>query len=412
MKHLAVIGAGPAGLLCAGTAARRGIEVTIFERNERPARKLLLTGKGRCNVTNNRPDIEGLLENVPVNGRFLYSAFSAFMPADTMALFERLGVALKTERGDRVFPVSDKAADIAGALVRYAREGGARFDKALITGAEIQNGALTGVLAADGRRFGADCAVLATGGISYPSTGSDGTGYAVAKQAGHTIVEPKPSLIGLELHEGFCSELSGLTLKNVELTVIDSQTGKTVFNERGEMLFTHFGVSGPIVLSASSHIRHMEAGRYRLLLDLKPALTPEILDARLLRDFSENINRNFINALNGLLPKTLVPVIVRLSGIKPSQKVNQLTREQRAALVRLLKGIKMTVTAFRPIEEAVITSGGVDISQVNPKTMESKLVKGLYFAGEVLDVDAYTGGFNLQIAFSTGYLAGISVCAQ
>jgi len=412
VKRLAVIGAGPAGLICAGAAARRGIDTTVFERNDRPARKLLLTGKGRCNVTNNRTDIEGLIENVPVNGRFLYSAFSAFMPADTMALFERLGVKLKTERGDRVFPVSDKAADIADALVRYAREGGARFEKALVTGIEIRDGALAGVLADDGRRFAADCAVLATGGISYPSTGSDGTGYAVAKQAGHTIVEPKPSLVGLELHEGFCSELSGLSLKNVELELIDSRTGKTVYAERGEMLFTHFGVSGPLVLSASSHIRRMEARRYHLLLDLKPALTLETLDARLLREFSGNLNRNFINALNGLMPKALVPVIVRLSGIKPSQKVNQITKEQRSALARLLKNIEMTVTAFRPVEEAVITSGGVDTSQVNPKTMESKLVKGLYFAGEVLDVDAYTGGFNLQIAFSTGYLAGISVCAR
>jgi len=412
LKNLAVIGAGPAGLLCAGTAARRGFEVTVFERNARPARKLLLTGKGRCNLTNNRPDIEGLLENVPVNGRFLYSAFSAFMPADTMRLFERLGVPLKTERGDRVFPVSDKSVDIADALVRFAHEGGARFEKALITGAEIQNGALTAVLAEDGRRFGADCAVLATGGLSYSSTGSDGTGYGVAKSAGHTIVEPKPSLVGLELHEGFCAGLRGLSLKNVELTAVDNQTGKTIFSERGEMLFTHFGISGPLVLSASSHMRRMETGRYTLRLDLKPALTPEMLDARLLRDFSENINRNFINALNGLLPKTLVPVIVRLSGIKPSEKVNQLTKEQRAALVSLLKGLKMTVTAFRPIEEAVITSGGVNTTQVNPKTMESKLVKGLYFAGEVLDVDAFTGGFNLQIAFSTGYLAGMSVCAQ
>ena len=391
-KQVLVVGAGPAGLLAAATAARRGAAVTLYERNEKPAMKLRITGKGRCNVTNNTNALDGLIANVPVNGRFLYSAFSRFMPADTMRLLESLGVPLKTERGNRVFPCSDNAHDVADALVRYAKNSGVQFVRDRITQLSTVNCQLS--------------TVVATGGMSYPGTGSTGDGYDLARQAGHTITNPKPSLVPLECHEGFCARLMGLSLRNTALEVWDSKLKRIIYRDFGELLFTHFGVSGPMALSASSHMREMEPERYRLRLDLKPALSPEQLDRRILRDFGETPNKNFINALNELLPKSLVPVIVQLSGIAPGLRVNQVTREQRQTLIALLKRFELTVTGLRPIEEAIITSGGVCVDEINPATMESKLRPGLYFAGEVLDADAYTGGFNLQIAFSTGYLAG------
>ena len=403
-----VVGAGAAGMLAAGFAGAGGADTVLLERNDRPGRKVMITGKGRCNVTNDRRSVQELIANVPRNGRFLYGAFSRFMPEDVMDFFESRGVELKVERGGRVFPVSDKASDIVDALAafagRYSTTVKGRAVKLMLDGGKV-----SGVETEDGGKIYADKVIIATGGLSYPATGSTGDGYELARQAGHKIVPAVPSLVPLEIHEGFCSRLMGLSLRNVALKVLDTEKGgKEIYKDFGEMLFTHFGVSGPMVLSASAHMRDMKSGRYKIVIDLKPALTPEQLDARILRDFSENTNRNFINALNSLLPKKLVPVIVSLSGISPSEKVNQVTREQRRRLAELLKGLTVTVTGFRPIAEAIVTSGGVDVSSIDPKTMESKLVSGLYFAGEVIDADAYTGGYNLQIAFSTGRLAGIS----
>lgn len=408
MSHrILIVGAGAAGLLAAGTASGLGKDVVILERNERPARKVMITGKGRCNVTNNCKELNELISNVPVNGRFLYSAFSNFMPSDTIDLVEDMGVTLKCERGNRVFPVSDKAVDIVDALTHYGTDDGAEIINGRAKELIIENGELKGVRTFDGEEIFADSVIVATGGMSYPQTGSTGDGYELARQAGHTIVEPKPSLVPLTAHEGFCSELMGLSLRNVGMKVVDTKkNNKVVYEDFGEMLFTHFGVSGPMVLSASSHLREMEKNRYQIFIDLKPALTAEQLDARILRDFSENANKDYINALSALLPRKLIPVVVRLSGIKGNTKVNQITKEERRRLVELLKSFKVTVKGFRPIEEAIITSGGVKVSEINPKTMESKLLPSLYFAGEIIDVDAYTGGFNLQIAFSTGRLAG------
>ena len=409
MAKVLVIGGGAAGLLAAGTAAQRGHEVTILERNERPARKVMITGKGRCNLTNHCTLINELVAQVPTNGRFLHGAFSRFMPQDIMELVEAEGVELKIERGNRVFPVSDKAVDIVDALVRFATKNGAKLRQGRATALLLENGAVRGVKTEDGDTIFADRVIVATGGMSYPLTGSTGDGYTLAKQAGHTIADPKPSLVPLVCHEGFCSDLQGLSLRNVAITVRDMTNYKEVYTDFGEMLFTHFGVSGPMILSASTHLRPMEKGRYEIHIDLKPALSHEQLDARVQREFLAASNKNFINALDSLLPKKLVPVIVRLCGVKPSLKVNQVTREMRGRLVNLLKDLKVTVNGFRPIEEAIVTSGGVHVKEVDPKTMQSKLCEGLYFAGEVLDVDAYTGGFNLQIAFSTGHLAGESV---
>ena len=408
---LLVIGAGAAGLMAAGTAANEGVETLILERNERPARKLMITGKGRCNVTNNCNSLQELISNVPRNGRFLYGAFSRFMPADVIDFFESRGVELKTERGNRVFPVSDNAADIVDALHGYAKSR-ARIMHGRAVDLLQTDGKVIGVKTEDGNEIYADSVIIATGGLSYPGTGSTGDGYELARQAGHKIADLVPSLVPLEIHEGFCSDLMGLSLRNTAIRVEDTEKGKTVYTDFGEMLFTHFGVSGPMILSASAHMRNMKSGKYKIYIDLKPALTAEQLDARILRDFSENINRNYINALNSLLPKKLVPVIVRLSKIPLTTKVNQITKEQRQGLVQLLKNMCITVTGFRPVAEAIITSGGVDVSQINPRTMESKLTEGLYFAGEVIDADAYTGGFNLQIAFSTGRLAGISAAER
>ena len=404
-----VIGGGAAGLMAAGVAAGRGLRTLIIEKNERPARKVMITGKGRCNVTNNTKEINSLISSVPVNGRFLFGAFSRFMPSQTIEFFEKRGVLLKCERGNRVFPVSDKAVDIVDALTGFALEKGELYHS---RAAEIltDSGRVTGVKTEDGEIIKGKNVILATGGLSYPGTGSTGDGYKMAEKVGHTIITPKPSLVPLECHEGFCTDLMGLTLKNIAIKVIDTKkNNKEIYSDFGEMLFTHFGVSGPVILSASSHIREMEKGRYKISIDLKPALSEKQLNERILRDFSLETNKNFINSLNALLPKKLVPVIVKMSKIPASTKVNQITKEQRESLVTLMKNLTVTVTAFRPIEEAVITSGGVKVSEINPKTMESKIVNNLYFAGEIIDVDAYTGGFNLQIAFSTGFAAGEAV---
>ena len=404
-----VIGAGPAGMMAAGTAGENGCDVLLLERNQKNGRKLMITGKGRCNVSNNCKTVQELIDNVPGNGRFLFGAFSKFMPSDLVDFIESRGVPLKVERGNRIFPVSDKAADIVDCFVSYAQKHSRRIEGRAME-LIIESGEVRGARLESGEVLSADKVIIATGGLSYPATGSTGDGYALAKQAGHTVIDTAPSLVPLEIHEGFCSDLMGLSLRNTAIKLIDTKrSDKVIYKDFGEMLFTHFGVSGPMILSASAHIRDMQPGRYRISIDLKPALTPEQLDMRILRDFSENTNKNFINALDALLPKKLVPVIVKLSGIPLNMKVNQITKEQRAKLVSLLKNLTVTVTGFRPVDEAVITRGGVSTKEINPSTMESKLVKGLYFAGEVIDVDAYTGGFNLQIAFSTGRLAGISV---
>ena len=404
MKTL-VIGGGAAGCMAAGAAARQGHAVTVVERNPRPARKVMITGKGRCNVTNNC-DIDTFIRHVPENGRFLYSALNAFTPQDTMALFEEMGVPLKTERGNRVFPVSDKAVDIVDGLVKYAKSGGARFVQGRVTELIIEDGACRGVKLEDGSVLDADRVIVATGGRSYPVTGSTGDGYALAEQAGHTVTPTRPSLVALTSPDLFCLDMQGLSLKNCGLQVRDNETNKMIFTDLGEMLFTHFGVSGPMVLSASAHMRQMAEGRYTLIIDWKPGLNPEQLDARILRDFAERCNMDISNALGKLLPRLLIPVMLEMVAIKPMKKCNAVTREERLRLVQGIKAMPVAISGFRPIEEAIVTSGGVSVKELSAKTMESKLVSGLYFAGEVLDVDAYTGGFNLQIAFSTGMAAG------
>lgn len=408
MKRIVIIGGGAAGLAAAISASEKyknQAEVTLIEKNERPARKVMITGKGRCNVTNNC-NVDTLIANVPKNGKFLYSAFSGFTPKDVISFFETAGVPLKTERGNRVFPVSDKAVDIVDALVKTAKSGGTKFINA--TAAEIlaENGSVSGVKLTDGRVISADSVILATGGMSYPLTGSTGDGYKMAQKLGHTVTELKPSLVPLCIHEGFCTKIAGLSLKNVTLSIFETGKKKPLFSEMGEMLFTHFGISGPLVLSASSHIRYMGKKEYTAFVDLKPALSTEQLDNRILRDFGEEQNKDFANSLSKLLPKSLIPVIIKLSGIKSDKKVNQIEREERLGLCKLIKALPLHITGFRPIEEAIITSGGISVKEIDPKTMGSKLVSGLFFAGEIIDVDAYTGGFNLQIAFSTGFAAG------
>lgn len=406
---LIVIGGGAAGLMAAGTAAQRGLSVTLIERNDKLARKVAITGKGRCNVTNACPLLNDLIANVPVNGRFLYGAFSRFTTDDTMDFFERMGVPLKIERGNRVFPVSDKALDIVDALNKFITVNGVKRKQGRVTELILEDGAVKGCRTEDGKEYFADNVVIATGGVSYPATGSTGDGYALAKQAGHTITELKPSLVPLECHEGWCTEAQGLSLRNVEIRVEDTKTYKEVYKDFGEMLFTHYGVSGPMILSASSHMRNMEKGRYVIHIDFKPALTYEQLDKRIQRDLLECSNKNLYNTLSLMLPRKMIPIVVKLSGLNGNIKSNQVTKDMRASLVDLLKDIRLTVTDFRPIDEAIVTSGGVSISEIDPKTMQSKITKGLYFAGEVIDVDAYTGGFNLQIAFSTGHLAGSNI---
>lgn len=406
--NVIIVGGGAAGLIAAGAAGRQGHTVTVAERNPRPARKVMITGKGRCNVTNNC-SIDTFIQNVPENGRFLYSALNAFTPQDTMRLFEGMGIPLKTERGNRVFPVSDKAVDIVDGLVKYAKDGGARFVEGRVTELIIADGVCAGVRLEDGSALTADRVIVATGGCSYPGTGSTGDGYTLAKQAGHTVAEPRPSLVALTSPDPACMEMQGLSLKNCGLQVRDNEKKKVIYSDLGEMLFTHFGVSGPMVLSASAHMRQMDPGRYTLFIDWKPGLSPEQLDARILRDFAERSNMDLGNALGKLLPRLLIPVMLRQSQISPHKKCNAVTREERTRLAARIKSMPVEIDGFRPLAEAIVTAGGVAVKEINAKTMESKLVPGLYFAGEVLDVDAYTGGFNLQIAFSTGMAAGNAI---
>ena len=409
MKNIVIIGAGAAGLMAAITAAEKGgNNVTLLEKNERAGRKLMITGKGRCNVCNNC-DIDTLIANTPRNGKFLYSAFSNLTPRSLIDMFKKWGVPLKTERGNRVFPVSDKSVDIVDALVKAAKNGDVKILTATTEKILLIEQKVIGVKLTNGAILPADSVIIATGGMSYPLTGSTGDGYKMAEALGHTVTELKPSLVPLTIHEGFCTRLAGLSLKNVTLNVFEEGKKKPLFSEMGEMLFTHFGISGPLVLSASSHIRYMGKKNYSAFIDLKPALSQEQLDNRVLRDFSEMQNKDFTNSLDKLLPKSLIPVTVKLSGIEPNKKVNQISREERANLCAVIKALPLHITGFRPIEEAIITSGGISVKEIDPKTMQSKLIEGLFFAGEIIDVDAYTGGFNLQIAFSTGFTAGMNV---
>ena len=400
--RIAVIGAGAAGMLTAGQAARLGAEVTVFEKNKLPGRKLLITGKGRCNLTNNC-SINEFITNVPTNPRFLYACINGFSPADTMDFFERLGVPLKTERGNRVFPVSDKSRDIVDALHKYMKEGPCRVVNRRVTEILAENGRIRGIMC-DGDFYAFDRVIIATGGASYPLTGSDGDGYRFARKLGIGVSQIKPSLVPLESVEHWCTALQGLSLRNVGIKVVNKE-GKVAYEDFGELMFTHFGVTGPTVLSASAHLKDITPGKYRFIIDLKPALDEKTLDRRLISDFEKYSNKNFSNALCDLLPSKMISVFTSLCGISADKKVNSITREERAKILYLLKNLTFTVKKMRPIAEAIITHGGVEVGEINPKTMESKKISGLYFAGEVIDVDAYTGGFNLQIAFSTAVAA-------
>lgn len=400
MSDVIVIGAGAAGMTAAIAAAEAGARVRVLEKNADAGRKLAITGKGRCNVTNNCT-FDELMENIPRNGRFLYSALSAFTPQDTMALFEGLGVPLTTERGKRVFPTSGRARDIVNALEGRLKALGAELIQERADSLIIEDGRCAGVR---GRREYRGAVVLATGGMSYPRTGSDGYGYTLAKSAGHTVIPPEPSLSAMETKQRWAAQAAGLDLRNISMALYDGD--KQIYSDFGELQFTAHGVSGPTVLSASAHIPRMESGRYSIRIDLKPALSEKQLDARILRDFAERRGTPFGESLRGLLPQQLTAPVAALSGVDPLKKVDEVTREERRALVSLLKCVRLDVTRFRPIEEAIVTRGGVCVKEISPKTMESKLCGGLYFAGEIIDVDAYTGGFNLQIAFSTGMAAG------
>ena len=406
-KEITVIGGGAAGMMAAISAAEQGARVTLLEPNERLGKKLNITGKGRCNVTNDA-DRETLLANVPKNGRFLYSVFSRFDGRDAMAFFEALGVPLKVERGNRVFPVSDRSFDISAALERRLKALKVKLVRDRAVTLEMKNGAVQGVVGERGR-YGAQAVILATGGVSYPATGSTGEGHRMAREAGHTVTDLRGSLVPLR-DFGVGKELQGLSPRNVGLTVFEND--KKLYTDFGELVFTHFGVSGPLILSASAHMRRFDQKAYRLEIDLKPALDEGQLDRRLLADFAKYANHDFCNALNDLLPQKLIPVLVAWSEIPPHQKVHDLTREQRRGLVQLLKHLPIAIAGPCPVTDAIVTSGGIKVSEIDPKTMASKLVKGLYFAGELIDVDAYTGGFNLQIAWATGRAAGIAAASE
>ncbi len=409
MNHLkadaVVIGGGPAGMLCSAVAAERGLDIILLEPQKILGRKLRITGKGRCNVTNNC-DVKEIMRNIPGDGRFLYSALNRLPPSSAIELFESLGVKLKTERGNRVFPVSDNANDVASALIAYMKRGGVRILKTSAKSVLTDGGEVCGVLTDEGT-IACKKVVVATGGLSYPLTGSTGWGFNEAKRLGHTVIPGRASLVPLESDDEYCARMQGFSLKNVKLTAYEDD--KPIYSELGEMLFTHFGVSGPLVLSASAHMRHFGECKYRLEIDLKPALDEKKLDARLLRDFEKYKNRDFCNALDDLAGRTMIPILVELSGIAPETKVNSITREQRHELLKLFKAFPVSISGTRPVNEAIVTSGGVSTKEVNPRTMESKLISGLYFVGELLDLDAYTGGFNLQIAWSTGFTAGNSL---
>lgn len=406
MKRVAVIGAGASGLMAAYAAAINGNQVTVFEKNDKCGKKIYITGKGRCNLTHDCAPDE-FLQNVVSNSKFLTSAIYNFSPQRTMQFFEDGGLALKIERGDRVFPVSDKASDVTKCLEKYCLNAGVQFKFGVEVVKIISLNSTMFDIITFNDRFSFDNVIVCTGGLSYPLTGSTGDGYKFAEEVGHKIVDQKPSLCGLNINGEWCRNLQGLTLKNVKLNVFIDEKKKYEFF--GEMLFTHFGISGPIVLSTSSFINRYDLKRVRLSLDLKPALTEEQLDARILRDFDKYKNRDISNCLKELLPNALIPVVLQRCGISQVKKINCVTRNERRSLLTILKNFDILISSFRGFDEAIVTAGGIDVKEINSKTMESKLVKGLYFCGEVLDIDALTGGFNLQIAFSTGFAAGNSI---
>lgn len=408
MSKVLIIGGGAAGMMAAIAAAYNGNEVHIFEKNEKNGKKLFITGKGRCNITN-ASDIENHFANIMRNSKFLYSAYHCLDSYGVCTMIESAGVETKIERGNRVFPLSDKSSDVIYALNKMMRDIGVNIHlKSEIVSVSKENENII-LKEKNGKKHIGDACIIATGGISYPVTGSTGDGYKFAEKIGHTITERYPSLVPFNIKEEFCKELQGLSLKNVELKIQD-ETGKQYYSEMGEMLFTHFGISGPLVLSAGGHISDkLKEHQFIAKIDLKPALSNEALDKRILKDFEENINRNFNNSLDKLLPKNLIPVIVELSGINQYKKVHEITKEERENLVKLIKELKMSISGARGFNEAIITKGGVSVKDINPKNMESKIVPGIYFAGEVLDIDALTGGYNLQVAWSTGYLAGSSI---
>ena len=404
MKYdVIIIGGGPAGMFAAITAAKQGRSVLLLERNDRLGKKLLITGKGRCNVTNNCDSAE-ILQNIPRNGRFLYSAMTEFPPKRIMDFFEAAGCPLKTERGNRVFPVSDRAQSVLDALQKEMRHCGVSVKTARVKSIQTENGAVSAVVLQN-EVIETNSVILATGGVSYPTTGSTGDGHLMAKALGHTVVEPQGSLVPLETAGSDCPDMQGLALRNVAVKLLNAKN-KVLFKDFGELLFTHFGVSGPTVLSASCHLKGEGC---RLIIDLKPALDEAKLNDRILRDLEMYQNRAMENALTDLLPRSMIPVVLRRLEIDPQMQANSLTKQKRRALIELLKAFPVDITGKRPVSEAIITSGGIKTSEIDPKTMESKLVPGLYFAGEIIDCDAYTGGFNLQIAWATAYAAGVSV---
>ena len=416
---ICVVGGGAAGMMAAIRAAQLGADVTLFEKNKSQkimqsesffdnaylGKKLLITGKGRCNVTNDCT-LDEFMKNVPVGSKFMFASFNSFTPQDVMDFFENAGTPLKVERGNRVFPTSDKSLDILKVLKNKLFENNVKVVNKKVCGIKTKDASFESVVIEDGKTLNFDRCIIATGGKSYPQTGSDGDGYEFAVKIGHSIKELKPSLVPIVSHDKACRDMMGLSLRNVAVSVVDNKKKKVIFKESGEMLFTHFGMSGPLILSASSHIRDFEKGRYEVSIDLKPALDEKTLDARLLSDFGKYINKNMDNALCDLLPAKMIVPFLNKCGIKKECKPNSITKEERRKMVETLKNFAVEIDGFRSIDEAIITSGGVNTKEINPSTMESKIVSGLYFAGEIIDVDAYTGGFNLQIAFSTGYLAG------
>jgi len=404
---IAVLGGGAAGMMAAISAAMQGARVVIIEKNKILGRKLRITGKGRCNITNDCDD-DTFFENIPKNSKFMYSAYYNFNNNCVQEFFKNNGLDLKTERGGRVFPLSDKAIDVVKTFEKVIDSLGIKTVFSKVISVSKTSDDYFVLNTANGIVISSRCTIIATGGMSYPLTGSTGDGYKLGKKFGHTVTELKPSLVPIEIFENSCTQLQGLSLKNIGISLYNDD--KCVYSDFGEMMFTHFGITGPVVLSASSHIK--KDGKYKIYIDLKPALSDEVLDKRLLRDFSEVINKNFSNSLERLLPRKLIPVIINLSGIDPYKKVNSITKEERLMLIKAMKEFPLTVKCLRPIEEAIITSGGINVKEINPSSMESKICKNLYFCGEVLDVDAYTGGFNLQIAFSTGYLAGESAAQK
>lgn len=409
-----VVGGGPAGMIAAKTCADNGDDVVLLEKNEMLGKKILITGKGRCNITSSL-DMDEFIKNTPGNGRFLYSAFDNFTNMDIINLLKQEGVSVKEERGNRIFPVSDSAEEVRSALARLVKKAKVSVKlNSRVIGIKVDEETRVKSVVLENGEIAADKVILATGGNSYPLTGSNGEGYEIARKLGHTITDIRGSLVPLVANKSICGRLQGLSLRNVRVDVIDSENDKKIYEDFGEMLFTHFGVSGPVILSGSSHLlryknvdKKIKNGKIILKIDLKPALSFEQLDARVLRDFDEFKNKQFKNALDKLLPKKMIDVVIDMSKINPEKKINEVTKEERHNLVKLLKNFEVTIQGFRPVDEAIITAGGISTKEINPKTMESKIVSGLFFAGEIIDVDAYTGGFNLQIAYSTGYTAAL-----